>query len=114
MSRTFSLRAASPLGHLFMPKSLTSLLREVRACTLCASSLPHGPRPVLAAHADARILIIGQAPGRRVHATGIPWDDPSGNRLREWLGLERETFYDERRVALIPMGVLLSGDEPFR
>lgn len=92
-----------------MPKSLTKLLREIRACTLCAEHLPQGPRPVLAAHSDARVLIVGQAPGRRVHASGVPWDDPSGDRLREWLGLEREVFYDARRVALVPMGFCYPG-----
>ncbi len=92
-----------------MPKSLTSLLREVRACTLCAEHLPLGPRPMLAAHAAAPVLIIGQAPGRRVHASGIPWNDPSGDRLREWLGVERELFYDVRRVALVPMGFCYPG-----
>jgi len=92
-----------------VPKSLTSLLREIRACTLCAEHLPLGPRPVLAAHAGARVLIIGQAPGRRVHASGVPWDDPSGDRLREWLGVERDVFYDARSVALVPMGFCYPG-----
>lgn len=92
-----------------MPRSLELLLREVRACTLCAGHLPHGVRPVLAAHAEARLLIIGQAPGRRVHASGVPWDDKSGERLRDWLGVDRETFYDARRVALVPMGFCYPG-----
>ena len=90
-------------------RSLTHLLKEIRACTLCSESLPHGPRPVLAAQRDARILIIGQAPGRKVHESGIPWDDASGQRLRDWLGVERETFYDARRIAILPMGFCFPG-----
>ena len=89
--------------------SLESLLADVRACTVCAPQLSHGVRPVVQAHADARLLIIGQAPGRRVHASGIPWDDPSGDRLREWLRIDKETFYDPRRVALVPMGFCYPG-----
>lgn len=85
------------------------LLRDVRACTLCAPSLPHGVRPVLQASAHARILIAGQAPGRRVHASGVPFDDPSGDRLRSWLGLDRETFYDPQQVAMLPMGFCYPG-----
>lgn len=85
------------------------LLAEVRACRHCASQLPHGPRPIVQAGASARLLIIGQAPGARVHASGIPWDDASGNRLRDWLQLGRETFYDPQRVAIIPMGYCYPG-----
>ncbi|MCI0650869.1 MAG: uracil-DNA glycosylase family protein, partial [Planctomycetes bacterium] len=87
-----------------MQPSLAALLAEIRACRHCERHLPCGPRPVLRAHAAARILIAGQAPGTRVHATGIPWNDPSGDRLRAWLALDRDTFYDERRIAIIPMG----------
>jgi uracil-DNA glycosylase len=90
-------------------KPLATLLEEVRACTLCAEHLPLGPRPVLQCHASARILIVGQAPGRAVHASGIPFNDPSGERLRGWLGIGRETFYDERLVALLPMGFCYPG-----
>jgi len=90
-------------------RSLAPLLREVRACTLCAPHLPHGVRPVLQADARARILIAGQAPGRRVHETGVPFDDPSGDRLREWMGVSRETFYDTRRIAILPMGFCYPG-----
>ncbi len=86
---------------------LIDLLADVRACTRC--ELPLGPRPVLRAHEDAELLIIGQAPGTRVHETGIPWNDPSGNRLREWLQMERDEFYDERRVAIIPMAFCYPG-----
>ena len=89
--------------------SLSALLKEIRKCDVCAVSLPEGPRPVLAAHRESRILIIGQAPGRRVHASGVPWDDPSGDRLRHWLGVDRDTFYDPRRFALVPMGFCYPG-----
>lgn len=95
------------------------LLSTIRACRICDAHLPHGPRPVVVAHPAARLLIAGQAPGQRVHATGIPWNDPSGERLRAWLGLDREVFYDPERVALVPMGFCYpgrgrSGDRPPR
>ena len=90
-------------------QSLGNLLTEIRDCDICAEHLPLGPRPVLVAHRAARILIIGQAPGTRVHESGIPWDDPSGHRLRDWLGLDREQFYDEKKVALVPMGFCYPG-----
>lgn len=90
-------------------QSLDSLLEEVRACTICAAHLPLGPRPVLQMRSDARILIVGQAPGRKVHASGVPFADPSGDRLRAWLGLTPELFYDARRVALLPMGFCYPG-----
>ncbi len=89
--------------------SLASLLTEVRACTLCAEHLPLGPRPVLQMDASARILIAGQAPGRKVHETGIPFDDASGDRLRSWLGVSREVFYDARQLAILPMGFCFPG-----
>jgi uracil-DNA glycosylase len=89
--------------------ALERLKREARACRICESSLPLGPRPVFRASGTARILIVGQAPGRLVHETGIPWNDPSGNRLRDWLGLDRETFYDESRIAIVPMGFCYPG-----
>ena len=88
---------------------LTELVRAARACRVCAAHLPLGPRPVLRAQAAARLLIIGQAPGTRVHESGIPWDDASGERLRDWLALDRETFYDEARVAIVPMGFCYPG-----
>ena len=88
---------------------LAILLTEVRACTLCAAHLPLGPRPVLQLHPSARILIAGQAPGRKVHASGVPFDDVSGDRLRAWLGLSREVFYDARKVAILPMGFCFPG-----
>ncbi len=88
---------------------MAMLLREARACRVCASHLPLGPNPVLRASATAQLLIIGQAPGTKVHATGIPWNDPSGDRLRAWLGVDRDTFYDESRIAITPMGFCYPG-----
>lgn len=89
--------------------SLRALLRAVRACRACEAHLPLGPRPVLQAHETARVLIVGQAPGLRVHTTGVPWDDPSGDRLRVWMGVDKRAFYDESRVAIIPMGYCYPG-----
>ena len=89
--------------------SLATLLTEVRACSLCAQHLPLGPRPVLQASASARLLIAAQAPGRKVHETGLPFNDVSGDRLRDWLGLSREVFYDARQVAIVPMGFCFPG-----
>ena len=86
-----------------MSPSLKKLLSEVRACRVCEEQLPFLPKPVLRAQASARILVVGQAPGTRVHETGIPWNDPSGIRLREWMAVSDEVFYDESRVAIIPM-----------
>jgi uracil-DNA glycosylase len=91
------------------PRGLALLLAQVRGCTLCAEHLPLGPRPVLRARASATLLIVGQAPGTRVHETGIPFDDRSGERLRDWMGVDRESFYDEARVAVIPMGLCYPG-----
>jgi uracil-DNA glycosylase len=89
--------------------TLESLLAAVRACRVCEAHLPLGPRPVLQAAATARILIVGQAPGVRVHRTGVPWDDPSGRRLRDWMGVNTDVFYDESRIAIIPMGYCYPG-----
>ncbi|WP_020594474.1 uracil-DNA glycosylase family protein [Kiloniella laminariae] len=89
--------------------TLDELLREIRACEVCRPELPLGPRPVIRARPSARILIIGQAPGTKVHETGIPWNDPSGERLREWMGLGAETFYDENLIAIMPMGLCYPG-----
>lgn len=86
-----------------------ALLAQVRACTLCVPHLPLGPRPVLQLHPQARILIASQAPGRKVHASGVPFDDASGNRLREWMGITREAFYDPKQVAIVPMGLCFPG-----
>jgi uracil-DNA glycosylase len=90
-------------------ETLEDLLREVRACRACAAHLPLGPRPIVQAGAEARVLVVGQAPGARVHASGIPWDDRSGERLRDWLGIDAKTFYDETQVALVPMGLCFPG-----
>ena len=89
--------------------SLRVLLPRVLACRLCEEDLPLGPRPVLQIHAGAVILIAGQAPGRRVHETGVPFDDQSGDRLREWLGVDRDAFYDPRKIAILPMGFCFPG-----
>ena len=90
-------------------KSFTALLSEVRACTRCAAHLPHGVRPVLQVHPKARILIAGQAPGRKVHESGVPFDDASGDRLREWMGVTRDVFYDPAQIAILPMGFCYPG-----
>lgn len=89
--------------------TLDALLAAVRACRACEAHLPLGPRPVLRAARTARILIVGQAPGARVHRTGIPWDDPSGERLRAWMGVDEAVFYDESLIAIIPMGYCYPG-----
>jgi uracil-DNA glycosylase len=89
--------------------SLEQLLGEVRACRLCEAALPLGPRPVLRAAPSARLMIIGQAPGTKVHESGLPWNDASGERLRDWLQVTPEVFYDEAKVAIIPMGFCYPG-----
>ncbi len=86
-----------------------TLAQEIAACRLCADYLPHGVRPVLTFSATAKLVIIGQAPGTKVHESGIPWDDASGDRLRDWTGLSREEMYDPARVALVPMGFCYPG-----
>ena len=85
------------------------LLREVQACRICEASLPLGARPVIRFASSARLLIVGQAPGRRVHQSGVPWDDASGARLREWMRIEDADFYDEARIAILPMGFCYPG-----
>jgi uracil-DNA glycosylase len=97
------------MAHRSDSLALDALLTAVRACNACEAHLPLGPRPVLRAAATSRILIVGQAPGARVHRTGIPWDDPSGERLRSWMGVGKEDFYDESRVAIVPMGYCYPG-----
>ena len=89
--------------------ALETLLDQISACRVCAAHLPLGPRPVVRADPRARLLIIGQAPGTRVHASGIPWNDPSGNRLRDWLQMDRDSFYDTSRIAIMPMGFCYPG-----
>ena len=85
------------------------LLLDVKSCTHCEASLPLGARPVLNFHPNSKILIVGQAPGTKVHNTGIPWNDPSGNRLREWLSVDRETFYNVNNFSIVPMGYCYPG-----
>lgn len=102
-----------------MTVALDHLLRDIRACRICEANLPLGPRPVLRAGADARLMIVGQAPGAKVHASGVPWDDASGRRLRAWLGIGADTFHDASQVAIVPMGFCYpgkagSGDAPPR
>jgi uracil-DNA glycosylase len=102
-----------------MSEQFSLLIESVRQCRICEKSLPLGPRPVLQVHPRAKILVAGQAPGRRVHESGIPFDDPSGDRLREWLGVTRGQFYDETKIAILPMvfcfpGTGKSGDLPPR
>ena len=90
-------------------ETFDELLARVRACTVCAARLPYPPRPILIASPTARLLIVGQAPGRRVHETGTPWNDPSGDQLRAWLGMTREQFYDVSRIAIVPTGLCYPG-----
>ncbi len=95
------------------------LLKEIRACQLCSSELPNSPKPILQFKSSAKLIIIGQAPGAKVHETSIPWNDRSGERLKEWLGLSNEEFYNVENVAIIPMGFCYpgtgeSGDMPPR
>lgn len=90
-------------------KELEKLVIQIRKCTVCAAHLPLGPRPIVHLHSDARILIIGQAPGRRAHESGISWDDPSGDRLRDWMGIDRDIFYDEHKIAIMATGFCYPG-----
>jgi uracil-DNA glycosylase len=103
MTRGKRLPAATPEAK------LEALLAEIRDCRHCEAHLPCGPRPVLRASVTARVLIAGQAPGRKVHETGIPWNDASGETLREWLQLSRERFYDGRLIAIVPTGFCYPG-----
>ncbi|MBD8873472.1 uracil-DNA glycosylase family protein [Rhodanobacter sp. DHB23] len=86
-----------------------ALLADIRACRLCAAHLPLGPRPVVQASLQSRLLIVSQAPGRKVHDTGIPFNDASGDRLREWLGTGKDVFYDATKIAIVPMGFCFPG-----
>ncbi|MBO6561424.1 MAG: uracil-DNA glycosylase family protein [Nisaea sp.] len=95
-----------------MPEDLKGLTVRIAACRICAEHLPLGPRPVVVPRPTARVLIVGQAPGTKVHESGIPWNDRSGDRLREWLGLDRETFYNSERIAIMPMGFCYPGVLP--
>lgn len=91
------------------PESLDALAARARACTVCAPHLPHAPRPVLRVSSTARLLIVGQAPGRRVHETGLSWNDASGDLLRQWLGVTRDVFYDASRIAIMATGLCYPG-----
>ena len=95
-----------------MAETLEQAAAAARACTICAAQLPLGPRPVLRVSATARLLVIGQAPGTKVHASGVPWDDASGERLRGWLGIGPDEFYDAGVVAILPMGMCYPGRLP--
>ncbi len=88
---------------------MDKLLLDIKACEACKAHLPLGPRPVVSGHPDARIIIIGQAPGTKVHASGIPWDDASGKQLRKWLDITDDMFYDETKIAIVPMGFCYPG-----
>ena len=92
-----------------MPESIYTIANEARSCTFCAGKLPLRPRPVFQVGLSAKILVVGQAPGRRVHETGVPFNDPSGVRLRDWMGINRETFYDASKIALLPMAFCFPG-----
>lgn len=88
---------------------MEDLITEIRSCTLCAANLPLGPNPIVAASSTSKLMIIGQAPGKRVHETSVPWDDPSGRQLRAWLDMDDAAFYDPAVVALVPMGFCYPG-----
>lgn len=93
-------------------RDFQGLLRDIRACKLCEELLPLGAKPIVRASSNCRLLIIGQAPGNRVHQTEIPFNDPSGDRLRAWLNIDRAAFYDDSRIAIIPMGFCYPGKNP--
>ena len=93
-------------------QELDVLLSRIRRCQICEDYLPLGPRPVLRAKKSARLLIVGQAPGTKVHASGTPWDDPSGDRLRHWLGIDKDKFYDQSKIAIVPVGFCYPGRLP--
>lgn len=92
-----------------MTNEVETAVNHIRTCRLCEASLPMGPRPVVQASAESRVLIVSQAPGRKVHETGIPFNDPSGDRLRYWMGIDRDTFYDANQLAIVPMGFCFPG-----
>jgi uracil-DNA glycosylase len=104
-------RTDNPAANTF-GEEFDRLMAEVRACSVCAAELPLGPRPVLRGLPSARLLITSQAPGTKVHETGLSFNDRSGDRLRQWLGIDRDTFYDERRIAILPMGLCYPGRYP--
>ena len=89
--------------------SFQEMMRAIAQCDVCAEHLPFAPKPIFQLHPSARILVVGQAPGRKAHEAGIPFDDLSGDRLRAWMGVTRKTFYDARQIALLPMGLCFPG-----
>ena len=95
--------------HRFFMTDFKKLLSDIRSCEICKDHLPFGPRPVIQVNREAKILIVGQAPGIRVHETGIPFNDPSGDRLRNWLGVNKDLFYDEKNISFLPMGFCYPG-----
>jgi uracil-DNA glycosylase len=105
-------RARAPGATPDSETSLAAIVAAAHACRVCADFLPLGPRPVFRASTTARLLVVGQAPGTKVHMTGIPWNDPSGDRLRQWLQIDRDAFYDESRIAIVPMGLCYPGRLP--
>lgn len=110
--RELSLWSSRPV-RVFLPLSkptrMQKIIKDIRECNVCGKYLPLGPRPIVSAHPNAKVAIIGQAPGTKVHKTGVPWDDPSGKQLRKWLGVSDEEFYDEKIFALVPMGFCYPG-----
>ncbi|HHF7372414.1 uracil-DNA glycosylase family protein [Legionella pneumophila serogroup 1] len=92
-----------------MNSQFESLLKEVRNCKICKQYLPLGPRPIIQLNKDVKILIAGQAPGKKVHETGIPFNDASGDRLRDWMGIDKNVFYDAKKIAILPMGFCYPG-----
>ena len=90
-------------------ETLSELINQVQHCKLCASDLPLGPRPIIQIHQNAQLLIIGQAPGLKVHESGVPWNDASGERLRNWMGIGEDLFYDAQQIAILPMGFCYPG-----
>ncbi len=108
-SHSTSRRTRSATAPVIVDHGLASLLIAIRACRVCAAYLPLGPRPIVQIGARARLLIVGQAPGAKVHASGVPWDDASGARLRDWLGIDKATFYDAEQVAIVPIGFCYPG-----
>jgi len=109
MAHTFSLPAGKRRAANGHDRSLARLLREIGQCDACAAHLPLGARPVLHASTQAQLLVVGQAPGRKVHESGVPWDDASGERLRDWMGINAATFYDKAKIAIVPMGFCYPG-----
>lgn len=118
-SKIYEKSKGTKVGQLLLSQSrirwvmnkLNSLINKVRACNLCVEHLDHGVRPIIQIHQNAKVLIAGQAPGRKVHKSGVPFDDASGDRLRDWMGINKETFYDETQIAILPMGFCYPGTQ---